>query len=504
MAASNDKVLLEIKGLSKAFPGVQALESVDLDIREGEVHALLGENGAGKSTLIKILSGAYPKDRGEILYQGKPIEIKTPHHAQQLGISTIYQEFNLGPDLTVPENIFLGHLPQRGPLIDWGLAKTRSEEILNRLGIKLPMDVPARKLTVAEQQLVEIAKALARETRLLIMDEPSAVLGEKDLEKLFQVVRALKAEGISIIYISHRLVEIFEIADRVTVLKDGHLVETRDVADVTMPELVRLMIGRDLQDVYPLRAAAIGEVLLEVKNINRPGVLHDISFQVRAGEIVGIAGMRGAGRTELARAIFGADPHQGTITLDGKSMTVRTPQDAIRHRVALVTEDRKAEGLFLKLSVSTNTTISGLKALCRASIIQLRRETAVVAKLIELLKIKAPNANFIVGNMSGGNQQKVILARWLNIGARVLLLDEPTRGIDVGSKSEIYQIMEQLTQQGAGLVMISSELPEILGMSDRVLVMHEGKLVKELSRAEASEESIMVYATGSHLVEAAA
>ncbi|MBI5563480.1 MAG: sugar ABC transporter ATP-binding protein [Chloroflexi bacterium] len=498
MAASNDKVLLEIKGLSKAFPGVQALESVDLDIREGEVHALLGENGAGKSTLIKILSGAYPKDRGEILYQGKPIEIKTPHHAQQLGISTIYQEFNLGPDLTVPENIFLGHLPHRGPLVDWGLAKTRAEEILNRLGIKLPMDVPASKLTVAEQQLVEIAKALARETRLLIMDEPSAVLGDKDLEKLYQIIRALKAEGIAIIYISHRLVEIFDIADRVTVLKDGRLVGTRDVADVTMPELVRMMIGRDLQDVYPKRTAAVGDVLMEVNNINRPGVLHDISFHVRAGEIVGIAGMRGAGRTELARAIFGADPHQGTITLAGESLTVRSPQDAIRHRVALVTEDRKAEGLFLKLSVSTNTTISGLKALCQAGIIRLRRETGVVARLIDQLKIKAPNANFIVGNMSGGNQQKVVLARWLNIGARVLLMDEPTRGIDVGSKAEIYQLMAQLAEQGVGLIMISSELPEVLGMSDRVLVMHEGKLVKELSRAEASEESIMVYATGSH------
>jgi ribose transport system ATP-binding protein len=498
MAASNDQVLLEIKGLTKTFPGVQALQSVDLDVREGEVHALLGENGAGKSTLIKILSGAYPKDRGEILYQGKPIEIKTPHHAQQLGISTIYQEFNLGPDLTVPENIFLGHLPQRGLLVDWGRARVRAEEILDRLGVKLPMNVPASKLTVAEQQLVEIAKALARETRLLIMDEPSAVLGEKDLEKLFQVVRSLKAEGISIIYISHRLVEIFEIADRVTVLKDGRLVGTRAVADVTMPELVRMMIGRDLQDVYPRRNASVGDVLLEVKNINRPGVLHDISFQVRAGEIVGIAGMRGAGRTELARAIFGADPHQGTIVLSGQALTMRSPQDAIRHRVALVTEDRKAEGLFLKLSVSTNTTISGLKALCRWGIIRLRRETATVARLIERLTIKAPNANFIVGNMSGGNQQKVVLARWLNIGARVLLLDEPTRGIDVGSKTEIYQIMAQLAEQGAGLIMISSELPEVLGMSDRVLVMHEGRLVKELSRAEASEESIMMYATGSH------
>jgi ribose transport system ATP-binding protein len=504
MTTSDGNVLLEVRGLCKSFPGVQALESVSLDVREGEIHALLGENGAGKSTLIKILSGAYSKDRGEILFQGKPIEIKNPHHAQQLGISTIYQEFYLAPDLTVPENIFLGHLPRRGPLVDWGATQVRAAEILDRLGIKLPLDVPASRLTVAEQQLVEIAKALARETHLLIMDEPSAVLGDKDLEKLFQVVRSLKAAGISIIYISHRLAETFEIAERVTVLKDGRLVGTRDVADVTMPQLVRMMIGRDLQDVYPKRAAAIGDVLLEVKNLSRPGVLHDISLKVRAGEIVGIAGMRGAGRTEMARAIFGADPHVGSMTLSGKPLAVHSPQDAIRHQVALLTEDRKAGGLFLKLPVTTNITISGLKALVKLGIIMLRQEADQVQRLIERLSIKTPSTSFLVGNMSGGNQQKVVLARWLNIGARVLLLDEPTRGIDVGSKTEIYHIMAQLAEQGAGLVMISSELPEILGMSDRVLVMHEGRLVKELSRAEASEESIMMYATGSQAQEAMA
>jgi len=360
------------------------------------------------------------------------------------------------------------------------------------------MDVPASNLTVADQQLVEIAKALARESRLLIMDEPSAVLGDKDLEKLFQVVRSLKAEGISIIYISHRLVEIFEIAERVTVLKDGGLVGTRNVSEVNMPQLVRMMIGRDLKEVYPAQTAARGQVLMEVKNLNRPGVLNDISFQIRAGEIVGIAGMRGAGRTELARAIFGADPHQGQIVLSGKPVSMRSPRDAINQRVALVTEDRKAEGLFLKLPVTTNITISGLKAFSRLGIISHRRESVKVVQLIKQLAIKTPSASFLVGNMSGGNQQKVVLARWLNIGARVLLLDEPTRGIDVGSKSEIYHIMAQLAEQGVALVMISSELPEILGMSDRVLVMHEGKIAKELSREEASEESIMMYATGSH------
>ncbi len=488
--------ILELKGISKAFPGVQALQGVDLSLRKGEILALLGENGAGKSTLIKILSGAYSKDEGEFLFEGEPIEIRSPHHAQQLGISTIYQEFNLAPHLTVPENIFLGHLPMRGPLVDWDAARTRSEEVLARLGVTLPMNAPAATLSVAEQQLVEIAKALARQCRVLIMDEPSAVLGDEDLEKLFNVVRSLKAQGISIIYISHRLVEIFEIADRVTVLKDGGLVGTRDVAEVDMAQLVRMMIGRDLQDVYPRRTGTVGEVLLDVQEISRPGVLHNISFQVRAGEIVGIAGMRGAGRTELARAIFGADASRGTVSLSGQPLKIRAPKDAIRHRVALVTEDRKAEGLFLQQSVKSNITISGLKALCRAWVIRQGRENEQVRNLITQLRIKTPGMEYLVSGMSGGNQQKVILARWLNIGAQVLLLDEPTRGIDVGSKHEIYQLMAQLAEKGVGLVMISSELPEILGMSDRILVMREGHLVKELSKEQASEETIMSYAAG--------
>jgi ribose transport system ATP-binding protein len=488
--------ILELRGISKAFPGVQALEGVDLSLRRGEILALLGENGAGKSTLIKILSGAYSKDQGKILFDGQPIEIRNPHHAQQLGISTIYQEFNLARHLTVPENIFLGHLPRRGPLVDWSAAKAGAEDILGRLGVTLPLNVPASTLSVADQQLVEIAKALARQCRVLIMDEPSAVLGDEDLEKLFTVMRSLKAQGISMIYISHRLVEIFEIAERVTVLKDGRLVGTRDVSDVPMAQLVRMMIGRDLQDVYPKRSTPIGEVVLDVQGLSRPAVLHDISFEVRAGEIVGIAGMRGAGRTELARAIFGADPCRGTVSLSGNSIKIRAPEDAIRHRVALVTEDRKAEGLFPQQSVKSNITISGLKALCRAWIIRSGKEKEQVKSLIKQLRIKTPGMETLVSSMSGGNQQKVVLARWLNIGARVLLLDEPTRGIDVGSKHEIYQLMAQLAGQGVGLIMISSELPEILGMSDRILVMREGRLVKELPREQASEEVIMSYATG--------
>jgi ribose transport system ATP-binding protein len=497
MGASPGTVLLEMKGIGKTFPGVKALQGVNLTVREGAVHALLGENGAGKSTLIKILSGAYAKDEGQIFFEGKPVEIRSPQDAQALGISTIYQEFNLARNLTVAENIFLGHLPRKGLAVDWALVKQRSREILDSLGVTFSEDTLTSTLSVAEQQLVEIAKSLNRKTRILIMDEPSAVLGEKDLEKLFGVVRALQAQGIGIIYISHRMKEIFELADEVTVLKDGRYVDTRIISEVTMDELVKLMIGRDLKDVYPKRTPAPGDVLLEVSNVSRATLVHDISFSLRAGEIVGFAGITGSGRTELVRAIFGADPCTGEMRISGRPYKPRSPEDAISRGVALVTEDRKAQGLFLKLSVSINTTISGLRQLCRYGAIQLSRELTLVKKMIQDLSIKTPGPNFIVVNMSGGNQQKVVLARWLSIGTRIFILDEPTRGIDVGSKSEIYQIMDELTKKGVGIIMISSELPEVLGMSDRIMVMREGTIVKELSRAEASEEAIMHYAVGS-------
>jgi len=497
MTQSNGKILLEMKGIGKTFPGVKALEGVNLTVREGQVHALLGENGAGKSTLIKILSGAYIKDEGQIFWEGQPIEIKSSQDAQRLGISTIYQEFNLAPHLSVAENIFLGHLPQKGLLVDWAYVRKRAKEILDSLGVTLSVDTLTADLSVAEQQLVEIAKALNRKTRILIMDEPSAVLGEKDLEKLFDVVRQLQANGIGIIYISHRLREIFALADEVTVLKDGRYVDTRAVSAVTMDDLVRLMIGRELADVYPKRTNKPGEMLLEVNNIQTEGLLHDISFDLRAGEIVGFAGITGSGRTELARVIFGADPYSGgEMRLSGQPYRVTSPADAIRHGVALVTEDRKRQGLLLKLSVAINTTISGLKKLSRFNVIKLNEEVGLVQKFIKQLSIKTPGPNFIVVNMSGGNQQKVVLARWLSIGTRLFILDEPTRGIDVGSKSEIYQIMADLATQGVGILMISSELPEVLGMSDRIMVMREGRIAKELTRAEANEEVVMHYAVG--------
>lgn len=497
MSTTPGKVLLEMKGIGKTFPGVKALQGVNLTVREGQVHALLGENGAGKSTLIKILSGAYTRDEGEIFFEGKQVDIKGPQDAQALGISTIYQEFNLARNLTIAENIFMGHLPRKGGVVDWATARSRSQEILRRLGVDLSVDTLTSELSVAEQQLVEIAKSLNRQTRILIMDEPSAVLGEKDLENLFRVVRALQAEGIGIIYISHRLKEIFELADQVTVLKDGRYVDTKSISEVDMDDLVKLMIGRDLEDVYPKRVAQPGEVLLEVNNIGQRRLVHDVSFQLRAGEIVGFAGITGSGRTEVARIIFGADAYTGDMRLDGRPYKPHSPQDAIKQGVALVTEDRKAQGLLLKLPVFINTTISGLKRLTRFGIIRLQDELTLVKEMIRQLSIKTPNPEFMVVNMSGGNQQKVILARWLSLGIRVFILDEPTRGIDVGSKSEIYQIMSDLTAKGVGIIMISSELPEVLGMSDRVMVMREGTIVKELSRAEANEETIMLHAVGS-------
>jgi ribose transport system ATP-binding protein len=495
--AAPGRVLLEMKGIGKTFPGVKALEGVHLSIREGQVHALLGENGAGKSTLIKILSGAYTRDEGEIYFDGELVDVRTPADAERLGISTIYQEFNLAPNMTIAENIFLGHLPTKGGRIDWAAVRTRSRELLDSLNVNLSVDTLTGTLSVAQQQMVEIAKALNRNTRILVMDEPSAVLSEKDIEKLFAVVRRLQASGIGIIYISHRLKEIFELADEVTVLKDGRYVATRSVAEVDMDDLVKLMIGRNLEDIYPKREGEPGEVVLSVSHLAQTHLARDVSFDLRAGEIVGFAGITGSGRTEAVRVVFGADKATaGEMTLFGKPYSPRSPKDAIRHGVALVTEDRKRQGLLLKLQVYFNMTVSGLDRLRKGGVLQLKDEQKLVRKWIKDLRIKTPGPDFMVVNMSGGNQQKVVLARWLSLGIKVFILDEPTRGIDVGSKAEIYQIMADLADQGIAIIMISSELPEVLGMSDRVMVMREGRIVKELSREEASEEVVMQYAVG--------
>lgn len=497
---SNDAgPVLEMRGIAKAYPGVVALHSVDFSVRPGEVHALIGENGAGKSTLMKILAGADTKDSGQIFIDGKESHIDTPQEAMRLGVSIIYQEFNLVPYMNAAENIFLGREPASvvPGLIDFGRMYSDAEKIIDELGVALDVRTPMNHLSVAQQQMVEIAKATSRKSRIIAMDEPSATLTDHELENLFGLIRRLKAEGVSIIYISHRLEEIFEIADRVTVLRDGELVATKDIAETNRADIIRMMVGRELSDSIPKIAAEARDVALEVRNLNRAGVLHDINFQVRSGEILGIAGLVGAGRTEVARAIFGADPiDSGQIIMNGKPVTIHSPRRAISLGIGLVSEDRKALGLVLGMAVRENISLANLGVLSRLGFIKRRKEREIAESYVKDVLIKTPSIEQAVQNLSGGNQQKVVLAKWLFTKSKVLIFDEPTRGIDVGAKTEIYQLMNRLAAQGVAIIMISSELPEVLGMSDRTLVMHEGRIAGELSGKDATQERIMGLATG--------
>ena len=488
-----------MKGITKTYPGVRALDNVSFDVVKGEVHALVGENGAGKSTLMKILAGAQPMDSGEIIINGEPVHITTPQKAMDLGISIIYQEFNLVPYLNAAENIFLGREPKATVpgFIDFRTMYSEAERVIDQLGVKLNIRSPVNRLSIAQQQMVEIGKATSRNATIIAMDEPSATLTEHELHALFELIRSLKEKGVSIIYISHRLEEIFEIADRVTVLRDGHLVGTKAVSDIDREEIIRMMVGRELKEVIPKVVAEVGKPALTVKNLTRKGVIHDINFTVSQGEVLGVAGLVGAGRTELARAIFGADPiDEGEISLNGDRVDIRSPRDAIRLGIGLVTEDRKALGLILGMVVRENISLANLDALTRLGFVNRRDEKKVAVRYIEDLMIKTPSTEQEVQNLSGGNQQKVVLAKWLFTQSKVLIFDEPTRGIDVGSKVEIYQLMNKLASTGAAIIMISSELPEILGMSDRILVMHEGRIAGELSREDATQEKIMSLATG--------
>jgi ribose transport system ATP-binding protein len=490
---------LEMRHISKQYPGVRALDDVSLTVGVGEVHALLGENGAGKSTLMKILAGAQSRDGGEILINGQPAAIDSPQKAMDLGISIIYQEFNLVPYLSAGENIFLGREPRAAlpGFVDFKTLYREAQQVIDKLGVRMDARTPVNRLSIAQQQMVEIAKATSKKARIIVMDEPSATLTDHELQALFDLIRQLKSEGVSVIYISHRLEEIFEVCDRATIMRDGKWIATRDVADLTREEIIRLMVGRELKDAIPKVSATPGEVALRVEHLNRAGVLHDINFEVRQGEVLGLAGLVGAGRTETARAIFGADPiDSGKIEVLGKSVKIRSPQDAIRHGIGLVTEDRKQQGLVLGMAIRENTTLANLDLLATLGFIRRREEREVAEKYRGDLSIKTPTIEQAVQNLSGGNQQKVVLAKWLFTGSKVLIFDEPTRGIDVGAKSEIYKLMNELAAKGVAIIMISSELPEILGMSDRILVMHEGRIAGELSRAEADQESIMHLATG--------
>lgn len=490
--------LLRMEGISKSFSGVSVLDNVQFSLCPGEVHALMGENGAGKSTLMKILSGIYPKDAGVIRIQGTEQEISSPKVAQGLGIAIIHQELNMIPYLSVMENMFLGREFKFGRtgIVNWSKMRSEARTLLKELGMELSPDTLVGELSVGQQQMVEIAKALSMQANILVLDEPTAALTKREIEKLFEVIKSLKSQGVGMIYISHRMEEIFQISDRITVLRDGRYIGTRETRKTTLDELVQMMVGREIKERFPKVKTTVGEERLRVEGLSQPGKLQDISFSVRAGEILGIAGLMGAGRTELAKALFGEGNYTGTISIDGQAIKIKNPVDAIRAGIALITEDRKGEGLVLGLSVRENLALPNLRSLSRFGFVSHRMEQGFVEESIRKLHVKAHHPNQRVGSLSGGNQQKVVIGKWLATQPKVLILDEPTRGVDIGAKREIYDLMNQLVQEGVAILMISSELPEVLGMSDRILVMHEGRVTGEFLRENATQETIMHAATG--------
>ena len=487
--------ILSVRGLSKQFPGVIALNQVDFELEEGEVHALVGENGAGKSTLIKILAGVYMPDAGEISLRGERFSPKNPKESLDQGISVIHQELQLVPALNAVENIFLGRHPVKNKLgfVDWKDMRRAAEELVAKLGISLDLKVPVGRLSVALQQMVAIAKALSYDAEILIMDEPTSTLTDEEIDNLFDLLRTLRSVGVSIIYVSHRLNELKEIADRVTVLRDGQYIGTRDVQETNIDEIIHMMVGRSIEDKYPRVRTEPGKELLRVEGLASGRRVRDVSFSVHAGEILGIAGLVGAGRTETARAIVGADERdRGTIYVHGREVRINSPVDPVNLGIGLIPEDRKHQGLVLEMSVKGNSTLPILSDLCsRWGFIDHPQETDEVESLVRSLDIRTPSIDRHVEDLSGGNQQKVVLAKWFAKRCDVLIFDEPTRGVDVGAKIEIYNLMNELTRQGKAIIMISSEMPEIIGMSDRMIVMHDGVVVGELTAEEATQEKIL-------------
>ncbi len=496
--AAPGTVVLALEDVSKSFGAVAALRGARLELRAGEAHALVGENGAGKSTLVKILAGVHGPDAGRVLLDGAPVDLDSPATARTAGIAVIYQEPTLFPDLSVAENIFMGRQPlSGGRRIDRRALAARCRELFERLGVHMDPDRPARGLSIADQQMVEIAKALSFDARVLVMDEPTAALSGVEVERLFAVARSLRAGGAAVLFISHRFDEVFDLCDRVTVMRDGQWVSTDPTADLTVDQVVRRMVGREVASLFPKQDVEAGEVVLEVRGLTRHGVFSDVSFDVRAGEIVALAGLVGAGRSEVVRAVFGVDAYDaGSVRVYGQELRKGSPAAAMAAGIALVPEDRRQQGLVMELSVERNATLTRRWKLARAGLLSSRAERATAAEWSGKLQVKAGKLTDPVNTLSGGNQQKVVLAKWLSTEPKVLIVDEPTRGIDVGTKSEVHRLLSQLAADGLAVVMVSSELPEVLGMADRVLVMHEGRLVDDIPRARADEGSVMLAATG--------
>jgi ribose transport system ATP-binding protein len=497
---SSDRPILEVRGISKSFPGVRALKSVDLRIWPGEVHALMGENGAGKSTLMKILAGAYRPDSGEILLDGKPVHFRTPHEARLAGIGIIYQELTVAPNLTVSGNVFLGsELKRLGFIKNTAEMDQKTQAVLDRLGARFKATARAAHLAVAEQQQVEIARALFYKSRILVMDEPTAALSDRETDRLFEVVRQLRSEGLAIIYISHRMAEVYELADRLSVLRDGEYVGELKRAEFSPDKVIEMMVGRRIEDFYEHTKHSAGNVVLEVRNMSDGHRVKSASFQLREREVLGLAGLVGAGRTELARLIFGADKRKsGEVYLNGKKLQINQPKDAIRAGIGYVPEDRKLQGVFLQMSSGENITLNILERYATAGVLNFEALSARANAQVKAMRVRTASLKSRAGGLSGGNQQKLLLARWLEINPKVLILDEPTRGVDVGAKAEIYALIQQLLEKGMAVLFISSELPEIVGVCDRVLVMREGEITGEVggeTGIEITQQNIMKFAT---------
>lgn len=487
----DNNYILTLKNITKEFPGVKALDDVTINIERGTIHGLVGENGAGKSTLIKVLAGIYQPNKGEIILDGKPCRFNSPIEARRAGISVVHQEIKLAEPLSVAENMFLGNVQLKNGLVDWKGMRRRAREIVEDLGMDIDINAQVSSLTVAKKQIVEIMHAINNNSRILIMDEPSAVLTDRELEVMFRIVKQLRDEGITIIYISHRLDEIFSLCSNVSVLRDGCHIDTIPVASVDRQGLINMMVGREMGQEYPKEVGNVGGTILEVKNLSR-GILQDISFEVKSGEVFGISGLVGAGRTELARAILGIDkPESGEVYVRGKKVHYRTFADAIRDGLGLIPEDRKLQGLVQIMSVKRNTTLVNMKRVLRAGVISSSLEEKLSKEYADKLHVVTPSMETEVQYLSGGNQQKVVIAKWLFQNSEILFLDEPTRGIDVGAKAEIYRLINRMAKEGKTIIMISSEMPELLGMCDRIMVMHEGHKMGELNAAEATQAKIM-------------